>query len=169
MAIQLYYCKDVEDYTLVISQSEGYQGGTLDGHLSVTADPIVLMERLRTAQSEVEAILCNRFSIPVLRQSNAEFLRYATAIIAWWHSEINGKGRDLVRQKYEDLLKKLESITSIVDADGNVILSGVDAGLPDKPVRRSRVLGGKRPTYQSDTVPGYELDKAYYGRTRYAK
>jgi phage gp36-like protein len=143
----LYYCKTVEDFALVITQSELFQGSNLDNPINTLGDSVVILERLRTAQSEVEQILCSRFNIPRLRSSNAEFLRYATAIIAWWHLEINGKGRELVRQKYEDLLSQLKDLSSIVDANGVTIGSGVDGGDGGQPVRKSRILGGKRPDY----------------------
>ncbi len=150
--MELYYCKTLEDFESIITQSELYQGATLDNASayygsSDSGDVNVVLERLRTAQAEVEQILCNRFVISRVRTSEAEFLRYATAIIAWWHLEINGEGRELIKAKYLQVIKELSELTAIVAGDGSTISTAVDAGLPGAPPRKSRVLGGKRSSY----------------------
>jgi hypothetical protein len=139
----LYYCKTIEQFSNIITTAETVVGTTLDVPQGIFVDTVLWEAKAHTAQAELEMLLANGFLISSLRSSNCEYLVYAHAIVTWWHLEINGRGRELVRQKYEDLLGQLEELTSLVLPDGSIISSTVGSR-GESNNRRPRHYLGKR-------------------------
>lgn len=126
--VDIYYCKTPDDFRYIIESEELQQGTNLDNDDSVFTDLNVYNAKARTAQAELEQLLANRFNIKVLRLINSEYLRYAHAIIIWWHLQINSEIREIIQKKYDDLIKNLAAVNYIISDDGGKIEAEVRPG-----------------------------------------
>lgn len=154
------YITTFEEWTAIIEYQEGLQGTNLDDPDAIIPDSVVFAAKLRTAQAEMEALLVDRFSIIQLRSSNAEYLRYAHAVICWWHLSINSEIREIVRKKYDDLIATLKMIRWIVAGDGTKIEA---EGEPNQPRRRGALLGNRlQPSMNAVMLYQKELLERYH-------
>ena len=118
----LYYCKNVQKWTQIVSADEVYQGTTLDDQSgNPFVDLAVFNVKAVTAQAELEQSLVCKFDLVKVRLSSCDYLEYAHAIITWFHLEINGQIRDLIQKKYDLVMAKLLSLDCIINSDGTVL------------------------------------------------
>lgn len=140
----LYYCKTLEQFISEVTIAEVYEGSNLDSHVNPeTVDSYVFADKAEMAQAELEVILCDRFTPHMLRTSDIPYLVKAHAILIWWALEVNGEGRELVRKKYEDVMKNLRSLKALVLASGGILeaINTVNSNIDGK---GSRIRSGQR-------------------------
>lgn len=150
----LYYCKTAEDFARIIEEQELFQGTNLDDTLAVFANEAVFEAKQIAAQGELEQYLAGRFNIVLLRAASIPYLVYAHAVFIWWGLEINGEGRELVRQKYEDVIKLLQTSTAFVLEDGSIIGQIVPTDPLSNLRRGARIAQRKPPVKTGKVVAG---------------
>lgn len=126
--VDIYYCKTPDEFRFIIESEELQQGTNLDSDDSVFTNLNVYNAKARTAQAELEQLLANRFNIKVLRVADSEYLRYAHAIILWWHLQINSEIREIIEKKYDDLVENLSAVNYIIADDGGKIEADTPPG-----------------------------------------